>query len=64
MLETKTVKRIDPGEYGDEERHLQPQARCPRCGTFGDVDGDQLRGDVSMICAACGWHGFIDGREV
>jgi hypothetical protein len=61
-LETQTVKRIDPEEYGDEDRHLQPQAKCPSCGEWGDVDDEQLRGEVSMICAICGWHGYIDGR--
>jgi hypothetical protein len=61
-LETKVVKRIDPEQYGDDQRHLQTQARCPSCDTFGDVDADQLGGSVSLICSECGWHGFIDGR--
>jgi hypothetical protein len=61
-LETQTVKRIDPAEYGDEERHLQAQAKCPACGTWGDVDADQLRGEVSLVCEICEWHGYIDGR--
>lgn len=62
-LETKTVKRIDPEEFGDEQRHLQAQARCPECSTWGDVDGEQLGGTVSLICSECGWHGYIDGRS-
>lgn len=60
-LETQVVKRIDPVEYGDENRHLQIQAKCPSCGVWGDIDPDQLSGKVSLICD-CGWHGYIDGR--
>ena len=59
-LETKVVKRIDVAEYGDEDRHLQPLAKCPACGAWGDIDDDQLAGRVSLICD-CGWHGYISG---
>lgn len=61
-LETKVVKRIDVEEYGDEERHLQPLAKCPACGVWGDIDYDQLAGRVSLICGECGWHGYIGGE--
>jgi hypothetical protein len=62
-LETRTVKRIDPEAFGNDERHLQPQAKCPGCGVWGDVDEDQLTGRVSLVCEedGCGWHGHIDG---
>ncbi len=57
-LETRTIKRI---EIGETDRHLQPQAKCPTCGVWADVDEDQLAGKVSLLCD-CGWHGWTDGR--
>lgn len=63
-LETQTVKRIDSEAYGDNNRHLQPQAKCPQCEKWGDIDEDQLVGAVSLVCEICGWHGYIDGRTV
>jgi predicted RNA-binding Zn-ribbon protein involved in translation (DUF1610 family) len=60
MLRTRTVKRI---EIGETERHLQAQAECPECGVWGDVDSDQLRGEVSLICPECGWHGSVEHDE-
>lgn len=59
-VETRTVKRI---EIGQTERQLQPQAKCPGCGTWGDVDADQLAGRVSLICPECGWHDYIEARD-
>lgn len=57
-LETKTVKR---SEF-DGPVFLQPQAKCPACETWGDIDEDQLVGAVSLVCEICGWHGYVDGR--
>jgi hypothetical protein len=59
-LETRSVKRA---EVGDDGLHLQPQAKCPKCGTWGDVDPDQLAGTVSLVCEVCGWHGYIGGES-
>lgn len=58
-LETQTVKRID---VKDGPRYLQPQAKCPQCKTWADVDEEQLTGTVSLVCEICDWHGYIDGR--
>lgn len=60
-LETRVVKMIDPEQFGDDERHLQAQAKCPECSTWGEIDEDQMKGAVSMICTECGWHGYIGG---
>jgi hypothetical protein len=54
---TRSIKRSEVGELG---KHLQSQAKCPKCGIWGDVDGDQLCGSVSLICPECGWHGWIE----
>jgi hypothetical protein len=32
------------------------QLRCPRCGKWGLIDDDQLRGRVSILHEECGFH--------
>lgn len=36
--------------------------QCPRCGNWGIIDGDQLRGRVSAECATqgCEFHETVD----
>lgn len=63
-LETRVVKRSDREAFGDDFRHLQQQARCSNCGVWGDVDAEQARGAVSLICPECGWYGYIGGEAV
>lgn len=35
------------------------QAKCPGCETWGDIDEDQEKNLVSLMCELCGWHGNI-----
>lgn len=58
-VETQVVKRIKAGE---RSVNLVPQARCPECKTWIDMNGEQVVGEDFLTCE-CGWHGFIDGRE-
>lgn len=37
--------------------------QCPN-GHIGRVDEDQLKGDVSIICNSCEFHGYVDECEV
>ncbi len=32
---------------------------CPNCEVRGTMDEDQGRGEQSIICPECGWHGRI-----
>lgn len=36
--------------------------KCPGCGTWGEIDDDQLNGRVSTWCS-CGYHKTIDWRK-
>jgi hypothetical protein len=47
------------------ERDGQPvkQLRCPHCGLWADVDDDQARGVVSVICPQCRHHDQRDWRK-
>jgi hypothetical protein len=50
MMELKTIKRDDT---------IVTKGKCPNCGQWADLDGDQLRDLVSVICPMCEWHGFV-----
>lgn len=58
--ETRIIKRIAAGE---RTVSLQPQARCPECETWADMDDEQVVGEVSLVCTECGWHGYVGGAS-
>lgn len=37
--------------------------RCPD-GHIGRIDNEQLRGEVSIDCPECDFHGYVDECEV
>ena len=52
----------DPIQYCEtlEQGKQEPTTyvECPHCKKWGVVDAEQMKGEVSMICATegCGWH--------
>ena len=37
-----------------------PLFRCPSCSKVGDIDDDQFRGRVSIVCGNCGYHETVN----
>lgn len=42
----------------------QIQLKCPGCGQYGDIDGDQFRGRVSIDCPDCEYHETVNLAKV
>ena len=55
MYELKMVERIEDGE----EKTIVTKFKCPDCKVWGDIDDDQFKGKVSILCD-CGFHETID----
>lgn len=55
--ETRTVTRDGEPVF---------QLKCPGCGTWGDLDDDQINGRISIQCVqdGCSFHETVDLNKV
>ena len=44
----------------DDERHW---FECPSCHGREQVDLDQWKGEISIVCDHCDWHGYREPAE-